>query len=391
LALGEDIGPKVKVPRQGNRLAMGVNVVGPIQYESGLGEAARGSIKILESLGLPCAKVPAPMVLNTARGTYYSESELSRKLAYKVNLFHLNGPEMGVVHRHWPRVFSNGQYNIGFWVFELERIPQSWVAFLRGLNEIWTPSTFSRDAIAPFVSVPVHVIPTAIDIHYPDGACRREFGLPEAAVCVMAAFDLNSTRARKNPDATVEAFKRAWLARKDLHLVLKISNADKNWQAVRDIRERLKGVEGVTFITEVLPRDKLTRLQAVCDIYLSLHRSEGFGLHLTECMALGLPVVATDWSANRDYLNESNGMPVPYRLEEIAATIGPYEKGNRWAEADVAAAAEKLILLASDGARRKALGAAAKEQIKSLYSVQAVAQVVAMRYRAVEDSLSTRS
>ena len=379
----ENTGPSVTLPKRGRALAPGASVIGPIQYETGLGEAARGTITAVEHVGIACTKIVAPIVLNAPRGTYYRDEELGVQLNRTVNIFHLNGPEMNTIHRHWKNPWRKDQRNAAFWVFELTEIPDSWVVHARGLHEIWTPSTFARDAIQAKLSIPVHVIPTPVTSVFPERVSRAEFGLPDSAFCVLAGFDLNSGRARKNPDAAIAAFKLAHASYRDLHLVLKVSNADKNWRAMRELRESLGGISSVTFVTESMTRHRLTRLQASCDVFLSLHRSEGFGLHLCECMALGRPVIATDWSASRDYLNSSNGVPVPFRLVETGGAMGPESRNCLWAEADVSFAAVELVKLAGDRQRLRRLGEAASATIKRMYSLDSVGAAVARRYEAL--------
>jgi glycosyltransferase involved in cell wall biosynthesis len=139
----------------------------------------------------------------------------------------------------------------------------------------------------------------------------------------------------------------------------------------------------VTLIKEVLPRAALTRLQATCDVFISLHRSEGFGLNLAECMALGKPIIATNWSANVDYMNPENSCPVNYTLVELAETIGPYEKGQVWAEPSIEHAAEYLVALAANPKLRSEIGGAAKASIEALYSPTAVADLIKRRYEAI--------
>ena len=51
-------------------------------------------------------------------------------------------------------------------------------------------------------------------------------------------------------------------------------------------------------------------VMAACDAYVSLHRSEGTGLTITDALALGKPVIATGWSGNMDFMNVSNSFPV---------------------------------------------------------------------------------
>jgi glycosyltransferase involved in cell wall biosynthesis len=51
-----------------------------------------------------------------------------------------------------------------------------------------------------------------------------------------------------------------------------------------------------------------------------------------EAMACGLPVIATDWSAHRDFMNEANAYPLPVDGLVPAQAKCPYYTGFRWAE-----------------------------------------------------------
>jgi len=86
---------------------------------------------------------------------------------------------------------------------------------------------------------------------------------------------------------------------------------------------------------------------ASCDAYVSLHRSEGFGLTIAEAMAHGKPVIATDYSGNLDFMSEDNSYLVPASKVKIPPGCNPYPTGAFWAEPDVEAAAllmQELVL-----------------------------------------------
>ena len=138
---------------------------------------------------------------------------------------------------------------------------------------------------------------------------------------------------------------------------------------------------------EVLSGSDMQRLYAECDVLISLHRSEGFGLTIAEAMARGLPVVATDWSGNVDFLDASAGVPVPCRLIPARDVQGTYQFPDmRWADADIAAAAQALRRLRDDPALRERLGAAARERMRTSFSPRAHAETIS---RHLE--LNTRS
>src|SRR5437764_7553238 len=100
-----------------------------------------------------------------------------------------------------------------------------------------------------------------------------------------------------------------------------------------------------------------------CDCYVSLHRSEGFGLTVAEAMALGKPVIATAYSATTEFANESNSFPVPAKVVAVGDGAAPYPPKSRWGEPDVAVAAEQMLRVFNDPAHAAALGARARADI----------------------------
>jgi glycosyltransferase involved in cell wall biosynthesis len=100
-----------------------------------------------------------------------------------------------------------------------------------------------------------------------------------------------------------------------------------------DLKVQLAAVPGILLINKTLARQAVYNLEALCDRFVSLHRSEGFGLGLAECMYLGKPVIGTHWSGNVDFMNHKNSCPVDYTLVPLAKDSGPYQRGQIWAEA----------------------------------------------------------
>lgn len=383
----EWIGPAVRIAKKGDTLLDGLNLVGPLQYELGLGESARGLYHSAEAAGVSVTPFGIPLTLNAPPAADFDRRLLGRRLERKITVFHVNPPEMRAVKKHWPGVLANGQYNVGYWYFELSRLPNSWRDGFQGLREVWVASRFVADAVSAISPIPVHIVPPLVSVVASSPLSRDEFRLPAEAVCVLFVFDLNSYRARKNPDAVIAAFRYAVAAEPRLHLVLKINNADKNWEAMADLRRALADLNPVTLITEVYSRATLTRLQLACDIFISLHRAEGFGLNLAECMALGKPVVATAWSANMDFMDSANSCLVGYDMVELTESFGPYEKGQIWAEARIADAVSHLVRLARSPDLRRSIGLQGQRTIESRYSMAAVGSAVKARLSAIERGL----
>jgi glycosyltransferase involved in cell wall biosynthesis len=230
-------------------------------------------------------------------------------------------------------------------------------------------------------------MPHSIQFERPAGdraALRRRFGLPEARFLFLCLFDLNSYAARKNPRGAVEAFRRSGLAGREAALVLKVQNTEANPSDFAALKEAVRDLPGTAIISETLAREGVYALEAACDCLVSLHRSEGFGLALAECMYLGKPVISTNWSATAEYLDHENGYPVRYSLVELAESHGPYSKGSRWAEPDLGHAAGLMRRIVSDPSEAARIGAAARRTIEDRFSPA----VIGARYKRRLEALA---
>ncbi len=355
---------------------LGLNVAGFLTAELGVGESARCMVRAADAAGLPTALVPLKLHCKNPLGDQTFAARLQEANPHRVNVVHLDPPASRDLDHHHP-TFRPGKYNIAYWAWELAEFPDSWVPACAYFDEIWCPSDFVREAISLKVPLPVITMPHAIGFAPPPADGRAHFGLPADTFLFLVLYDLNSYTARKNPQAAIEAFRRSGLAGRGAALVIKVHNVAGNEADLAHLQADIADLPGTVIITETLSREDVYRLQAACDCYVSLHRSEGFGLAVAECMLLGKPVIATDWSATAEFLDATNGCPVRYRLVPLERNHGPYGKGQTWAEADPDHAADWMCRLQADAGLCARLGAAAHATIVARFSPG----VVGARYR----------
>jgi len=136
-------------------------------------------------------------------------------------------------------------------------------------------------------------------------------------------------------------------------------------------------------ISQTLSRADVMRLQKSCDCFVSLHRSEGFGLSVAEAMYLGKPVISTNWSATAEFVTPQNGCPVEVELVTLEKNHDVYPKGSVWAEPDVDHAAAHMRKLAEDPAWAARLGAQAAADIRRRFSPKAVGELYRRRLEAL--------
>ena len=361
-----------------------IGIAGLFSTASGVGEGARLAYASLEAAGL----APTAFDLSPAfRQVELDEVARRRPVTPGAGslIVHHNAPYLP--HALWAlgRARVRGRRIIGYWAWELPRLPDGWQASMRYLHEIWVPSTFTRDAVAAATNKPVHVVRHPLPPTTASPNMRGKFGLPEQALVVLNVFHLGSAFARKNPLAAVAAFRKAFGERVDRVLAIKlIDNGAAG--ARRELNAAIAGAGNIRLIEGMLPEADMAGLMAAADIVISLHRSEGFGLVPAQAMALGKPVIATGWSGNLDFMNKNNSALVSYSLIPVRDPEGAFQGDDqKWADANVDEAAEWLRRLAGDADLRARLGAAAAKDVAAQLSpkhfAKAVAELVEARER----------
>jgi glycosyltransferase involved in cell wall biosynthesis len=271
---------------------------------------------------------------------------------------------MALAAIHLGRRTMRGRYIVGYWNWELPVVPENWQIGLRFVHEVWVPSNFTADAVnnllpggrGPRVRVVPYPVATAPPM--PARLDRAAFGLPEDVVIVLVSASIASSMARKNPLAAIAAFRAAFGDRRDRLLVLKLGKAGHYPDDLAAIRAAVADASNIRIETRTFPSADNHAFISCCDIVLSLHRSEGFGLVPAEAMLLGKPVVATAWSGNMDYMDPDSTALVGYTLVSVSDPRGNYEvPGAVWAEPSVVEAAGQLRRLADSASLRAALGA----------------------------------
>lgn len=367
----------------------GINLIGAIRAEMGLGQSCRLLANMIINCNYELSIYDMGFNDNVKNGDSSYEEYISDTLFYGINIFHVNPIEIGKAFAKMPEAWE-GRYNIAFWLWELEEFPKEWKLFCNLFDEIWTPSQFAADSIRKVTDVPVRVIPYLVTVDHKYKMERKDFGLPEDKFLYLAMFDVNSTLGRKNPMGSVKAFKKAFRPEDSrVGMVFKVNNATEN--SLINLKAELKGYDNIYLITETLGKEEVNCLIENVDVFISLHRSEGFGLVMAEAMLLETPVIATNWSSNTEFMDKSASCMVDYKLIQNPKKEDLYPKGCVWAEPEYGQAAWYMKKLAGDKEYCRRMGKSAKQFIEAKLGKENTVDVLEQELKRVWMQINTKS
>lgn len=353
----------------------GVNLYGALSGASGLAEAARSTQLGLEQAGIP---VCARDILTQNGREFLSPCA--------VNLIHTNPNHLPELLRQMPSEQWRAGHNIGFWLWEQEQLPEEWIRFFPLFDEIWTASEFCASAFRTSCALPVTVIPHIVEPVCDESCDRAALGLPEDVFLFLVMFDCHSVVERKNPWEAIQAFLRAFgEGQNNAGLVIKARNLDDESRSA--IEKTLGGYPRVWLLEGDYSKRQVNSLIRAADVYVSLHRAEGFGLVPAEAMYLGTPVIATNWSASTEFMSEDTACLVDAELVQLERDIPPYRKGSRWAQPDVEQAARYMRRLYEDEEYRTGLAQRAEVYIRERLSAERIAQLLSVRLTEIKGEL----
>lgn len=352
----------------------GVNLIGHIRGDFGLGESCRLVAGALQKADLPFT-IRNVTVHGDAPETNTAWSALEgQQMPYWINIIHVDPVRLK------NSIFKLGlstfrcHYNIGFFLWEQPEFPKEWDYALSLMDEIWTPAEFITQAIGRRTRKPVYTMPYGISRPRTDPRySRSSFGLPEGICLFMLSYDGNSISERKNPLGSVRAYVQAF-SREETGVGLVIKATHARPEELRQFTRLLEGYPNITILTDSYSRVEFNSLLACVDVYLSLHRAEGFGLVMAEAMQLGTAVIATNWSANTEFMNDDVACMVSADVIELTEDCFPYKKGTHWAQPREEQAAAFMRRLYEDPGYRRQKAEAARAYIEEKLSPQQAAR-----------------
>ncbi len=317
--------------------AVDLRIVGYLSYPAGVGQPPRTTLQLWDQAGIPCA-------IERIRLPQDAPEHLADLLRRKNPLARADAGQLVFVgFDRWAidiespsRLDPLRQVIVPVWAWELEKIPAeaSRIVHDASVARAFALSNWSAQAISQATGIPVARL-TAFDVHVtvPDATPpseQREVPHPY----VMATFDAKSFVSRKNPDGVLDVWEKVATDYPDVWLVLK--SQDFFHLAPIELMKRVQQSVRTIMIDRTMTEADYFALLTSCDVYISLHRSEGLGLTPIEAALCGRPVVYTNYGGLVEFL-DGDFYPVAYTMTTVGASsypLGPYDPSATWAEPD---------------------------------------------------------
>jgi GT2 family glycosyltransferase len=279
---------------------------------------------------------------------------------------------------------GRGRYRVGYTMLEVDGFPAEWVRQANTMDEIWVPSAFNRDGMeSSGVRRPIHLMPLGVDT---DTFNPRVRGVRNRHEFVfLATFEWGE---RKNPALLLQAFSDTFSHREPVRLVCKINNTDPRVHIKKEIAAlRLPASGGrMSFLFNLeFPHYQLAALYRSADCFVSAGRGEGWDMPLMEAMACGLPAIATDWGAHREFVDARVAYPLAVGRTIPAVARCPYYDGFSWADPDADHLRFLMREVYENQSAAAARGAAAAVDMAERWTWRHAARRIAARLSAVSD------
>ena len=374
-------------------------LIGYIDAQLGIGQSLRGLATAIADTGTEFSIYPFGVGVEGRRSIPTMPERHDKTTPHDVNIIEVSPAELPRVFSHITSEHFDNSYNILRTYWELAKGPAIWRDGygMERIHEMWAPNEFCATAFRDFFDGPIFIVPPCLEVAdlVPSAVeeGKKRFGLDPHAFHFMFSFDYYSFSDRKNPLAAVRAFLTAFPDRsRPVGLVVKATSAENHFPAVK--KEIIAAAEAdgrITIIDESLSRADMLSLMAGIDCYVSLHRSEGFGLGMAEAMAMSKPVIATGYSGNSEFVTERTGYPVPFELKPVRRHEYVHTEGQVWADPDedaCAAAMRAVIERPEEAAARAEAGHAF---VKERYGKTNVGRIAAKRLAEISQSRAVLS
>jgi len=271
----------------------------------------------------------------------YARQSLERISRERVEL------EDSILYQHAMAYLWNMSWHarvrVGRTMFETDRLPDGWAERCNAMDEVWVPTEFNRRTFseAGVELKKLRVVRPGVDTElFRPGA--EPLRIPYArSFNFLSVFDV---QPRKGSDLLLRAYLNEFKADEDVALILKISqhserNADPTAQICyfveKEVGIPLEKCPPIILLNRFLSQADMASLYGAAHALVLPTHGEGYGRPLMEALASELPVIATRWSGQLDFLNDENSYLIDVESLVPASAEEESFAGHLWAQPSI--------------------------------------------------------
>jgi len=322
-----------------------ISLTGWVRTQIGIGEDVRVASKSFESNDIPYVITDAALTIapSPKQVDLGFEDKISNTNNEKVEIIFLDA---ATLFKYNSKKKLNNNYNdstkIAVSPWELPEWPKEASYVLNDIDYFWAATNYIKKAFQSIIPEDkIFLAPPAVHINekYLD---KFDVRTVKGTFKFLTTFDGLSSVSRKNPLATVKAFKKAFQSNEDVELVIKTMNFNESNEELDKIRNAIRDDNRISVINEKLTIEDLFNLIKSTHCFVSLHRSEGFGRNIAESMIFKRPVIVSNFSGNTDFCFDNNSYLVDGKMIDVKQGEYWYSKGQKWFDACINSASEQM-------------------------------------------------
>ena len=255
---------------------------------------------------------------------------------------------------------EKGKTMIGFSIWETTALPDHWPPLINQLDYLIVPTEWNKKLYRQNgINIPIVVIP---HISQFEGEIKAADKQSMKGNKRFRFYTISTWTERKQMIKNVEVFLDTFTDSEPVELLIKTSKDDimrPKWRIPKVMRQRyhsphdtleeyLAGTNRspniIMTADDHLADEEIQQIHTSGDCFISLCRTEGWGMGAFEAAFFGKPILMTGFGGQTDFLPADKAWLVDYTLVPVHDNQAPqsYSSNQEWAEPDLEDATRKM-------------------------------------------------
>ena len=300
---------------------------------------------------------------------------------------------------------EHGKKIVGCTVWETDRAPGHWPPLLNSVHQLMVPCRWNKDVFQQCgVRTPISVIPHLMNggeaasgsaspwlvspgdyVFYTIGTWTARKAVWDVIACYLDTFtasDRTVLIVKTNDYGYHESlFGQGWIGRYAAAARWRFCKAvgirpgrHDAIQLMGTLEPKYRSPAKIQLVTQDMDEDVILKLHEIGDCFVSLCRSEGWGLGAFDAAAYGKPIIMTGFGGQLDYLPPDLAYLVRYGMAPVRDDADPknFTRDQKWAKPDLAHASQLMRQVFENRAEAHNKGELLREHVHRTFREDAI-------------------